>query len=308
MKHLIINSPAFKQVLQEFADWLLILNYSTSMVEAYPNCINEMLHFLEKKGINKVEKIKPKHLQEFITVFKSRPNKNGGKLSAAYINYMIKAINKFSAYLSVTKQGNIQIELNRETEIQKERDIITIPEIKALFNSINDNYPLGERDKAILAILYGAGLRKHELETLNIEDISFTNQTIHVKHGKGNKERLIPVTKFILNIINKYIIGCRSTHIQIAAKTSSALFIDIHGNRMNEYAYYSIIENMIKKSEISTLQKKHISLHTFRHSIATHFMLEGMDIYLVSKFLGHNSLNSTMIYTHLVEQLKYESI
>ena len=300
MKHLPIHSPSFHTILLSFTEWLDTQNYSSSAIRSYPIHIRELFHYAETRGINSIHKLGNELLEQFVEHIKSRSNvTREGALSTSHVNQKIQAVSKLVDYLRLTKSIALNPNLQRLEHSQQKRSVLTVEEVKHLFDSIPDFSPKGKRDRAILAVLYGGGLRKKELYHLNLEDVSFENRTIHVKHGKGNKERLVPIAQSMMNIIREYVTGCRDIYADIAHNLSDALFVTISGERIKEFTYYEILDQIVKESGLT----KSISPHTFRHSIATHLLNGGMEVEDLAQFLGHSSLDSTMIYTSLQHEL-----
>ncbi len=309
MKTLTINSVQFQLVLKSFAAWLQTLSYSESAIKSYPNSVRELLHYSEIKGINQLTKLNNELIEQFIQHIQLRANERlGGGLSTSSINSIINGVTKFIEYLRLTNKIKINVELQRLKTITNERAILTKSEMNELFNYLDTVYhPIAKRNKAILACMYGAGLRKSEVVALNLEDVSLAKKIIHIKNGKGRKERLVPIAKKFNQMIKEYISECRDVFEGIAKETDTALFIDIDGQRIKPDAYYDIIGGIVKDSGISSLTEKRITPHCFRHSVATHLLQSGLELENIAQFLGHSSLDSTMIYTHIVEQLKLTS-
>ena len=298
MKTLHLNNPKYILFEISYKEWLQNQGYSKSAIEGYPTRIRELLHHLETKGIITIASLNQATLEGFIKELSSRENKNyGGGLSSSYVNMTINAIHKFIEYLKLTKGITINSKLKRLKQEQSQRDIITEEEIIQLIDSIDTFSPVGKQQKAIIATLYGAGLRKSELENLKLEDVSFKKKIIHVVKGKGNKDRLVPITENLTKIIKEYVTDCRDYFEDNSENTAPNLFIDINGKKLLESSYYRAIQEAIMNSVVDSFRTKKVSLHTFRHSVATHLLRAGMDIEDLALFLGHTSLNSTMIYT-----------
>ena len=306
MKQHPVNNLKFQLLEKSFKEWLITLNYSQSAIKNYPVQIRELFYFLETKNIFQIEQVNQQLINEFTENLKQRANlTRGAALSSSSINQILQAIKKFIDYINLTKNTHVTIEIHYQKTEVSARDIFTSDEIKQFLNSISSEIdPVAKRDKAILTLLYAAGLRKNELLNINTDDISFQNKTILVRKGKNNKQRLIPLPQVVLDVLRDYIIYCRDYFVQISKTPIEALFININGEKMKADSFYVLLKTRLNEADIPSLQNKHITLHSFRHSIATHLMLAGMDIEDIAKFLGHDSLDSTMIYTHLAEQMK----
>jgi site-specific recombinase XerD len=308
MKVLAIRSRLYKHLIKKFVQWLKSLNYSDNTVETYKNQIREFLWFLEtEENIKGIQKLNLEHVKNFHESLKQRKNARfGGGLSASHINGIAQTVNQFLKFLRLAEQIKVSASLKPIKEEKKEKDIPTLKEMIQLLDSINTDLDyINFRTKAMLAIFYGAGLRKAELENLKVEDILMEEQLIHVKKGKGRKERIIPVPDKVIQYIQDYIEHCRDIFEDTGEHAEDYLFIDVMGKKMNEDAIYKTIKDCIENSGIRSLQDKKITPHTFRHSFATHLMDKGMDIEDIARLLGHSSLDSTMIYTHIYHKKKY---
>ena len=171
-----------------------------------------------------------------------------------------------------------------------------------MIDCIDLSQQFGHRNKAIIEVLYGCGLRVSELVTLKISNIYVKDEFIRVI-GKGNKERLIPISESTLKSIFLYVKGER-VHQSINAKYTDTVFINRRGNGLSRQMIFLIIKELADKAGI----KKNIGPHTIRHSFATHLLEGGADLRAVQQMLGHASINTTEIYTHVSDQYLREVI
>ena len=161
----------------------------------------------------------------------------------------------------------------------------------------------------MLSIYYGCGLRKSEGTSLKTSDILTERKLIHVRKGKGSKERYVPVTGNNLNHITEYLQNGRNLLLNqnesdpVLSGAKASFFINQYGTACSDQALSARLDRLAKNSNNRVLQAKKPSLHTLRHSIATHLLQQGMDIEMIRKFLGHSSLESTQIYTHILNEL-----
>ena len=181
-------------------------------------------------------------------------------------------------------------------------DILNIEEIGRLIGAIDLSAPEGNRNRAMLETLYGSGLRVSELTGLKISNVHMDVGFLKVR-GKGNKERLVPMSGESLKYIRFYWDGIRATQ---AAKPAHEdyLFLNRRGSRLSRVMVFMIIRDLAAKAGIS----KKISPHTFRHSFATHLVEGGADLRAVQEMLGHESITTTEIYTHLDREYLRENI
>jgi len=156
------------------------------------------------------------------------------------------------------------------------------------------------RDKALLVIFYSCGLRRNEGANVSIDDINFDTRILHVKKGKNYKERLVPLNKTNAAYLQEWIYDYRSQLIK--TKKEHRLFVNIHGEPMSGGTLYTRLKLLQLQSDNIELGQKNIGLHSLRHSIATHLLQAGMSLEKIARFLGHSSLESTQIYTHLLDK------
>lgn len=181
-------------------------------------------------------------------------------------------------------------------------DVLSYEEIKSMIDIIDLSQPLGHRNKAILEVLYGCGLRVSELVSLRISNIYKHDEFIKVI-GKGDKERLIPIGKTTLKSIELYLEGERKQQ-KVNNKCSDILFINRRGNTLSRQMIFIVIKELAEKAGI----EKNIGPHSIRHSFATHLLEGGADLRAVQQMLGHSSISTTEIYTHISDQYLREVI
>lgn len=181
-------------------------------------------------------------------------------------------------------------------------DTLNIVEINTIIEAIDLSKPEGMRNKAILEILYGCGLRVSELTGLKISNLYLDIDFIKIL-GKGNKERLVPIGSDAIKYLRIFIDEIR-VHIQVKTGNEDFVFLNNRGNPISRVMVFLIIKNLADKAGI----KKSISPHTFRHSFATHLIEGGADLRAVQEMLGHESITTTEIYTHLDRDYLRETI
>lgn len=305
MKKLKLENPSYRELLSNFQDWLDILGYNEQTVYYTPIFIQEFFYWLEQHNIQRLEQITLDTVKSYYNYLNERSNqrKDGG-LSNAYLNKHQNALRKFREYLKKHNARTFRIHLRAEKKDNAIRDILTQSEIKQLFEatSVSSKYRYTRlRDKAILVALYSCGLRRNEAVSLNINDILFDSERIYVRQGKNYKERLIPINKHSLRILEDYIYEARP--IILGYKATEALLINKYGKRLHGQDLSRRLRHLLSMIDDDTLREKHITPHCLRHSIATHLLQKGMKIEDIQQFLGHSSLKSTQIYTHLLESI-----
>src|SRR5690349_4861494 len=209
MKQLQISNASFRYLEQSFKEWLDALGYAPVSVYNMPIQVRGLLHYLEGEGIKHIKEADIKHIQSYYTKLKERSNmRRGGGLSNNHLNKNIQALRKFTDYLrQVGRLSLPELQIKNEEADPKQIPVLTEEEIQLLFkvtnkmperkHSLNDKQieAIQARDRAMLAIFYGCGLRRNEGVNLNVGDINFDRALLHVRKGKNYKERLVPISK-----------------------------------------------------------------------------------------------------------------
>jgi integrase/recombinase XerD len=274
-------------------------SFSKNSVEAYLRDIRGLADFMEEQFPQITpQKTKLKHLQEYI----KQINEIG--LSASSQGRILSGIRAFFKYLAVEKE----IDNNPTTLLEWPRiagklpDVLNEKEMEDILNAIDRSTTDGERNRAILEVLYGCGLRVSELVNLKISDIHKEEEYVIIT-GKGNKQRLVPINGMALKHIDIYLKNIR-TQIFVKKGNEDVLFLNNRGSMLSRVMIFYIIKQLVEKTGI----KKTVSPHTFRHSFATHLLENGADLRAVQEMLGHESITTTEIYTHISDHTLKEAI
>jgi site-specific recombinase XerD len=339
MKHLILSNPHYTYLLNNYKNYLATINYSKTTQETYPLHVKELLHYIENKhkalspsgrageGLH-ITHVQPRIIYNFIDYIKTRKNKKQNSLlSNNHINKIISACNSFAWYLNKSGNHIIDVHGKRLEDNSVEKTILTIEEIKQLYDNTFEPYAwnskaYGQRDRTIIALLYGCGLRISEAKQLNITDVDLIKQVVFVKKAKGYKQRYVPIASKHSEDIKEYLQEGRMFFLNDNSQTyykkkprlksskasnsppsvelegAEAFFISQYGTRMKA-GFYSRLKSLKERTGI----QKTITPHGLRHSIATHLLQGGMKIDDIATFLGHSSLDSTQIYTHIVNSI-----
>jgi integrase/recombinase XerD len=291
-----MHNPQYKRLLNSFEKWLSTLEYAESTVYVSTHYLRDFFTYLEQSGINELQEINKTVIEIYHEHLHTRKNKRqSGGLSQNYITSNISALRRFVKYLQVTGKDAFEICLQTSVEKEKIRMVLTRAEIDSLYNACG-NDALGIRDRAMLAVYYGCGLRRNEGTALDTSDILLKEKLIYVQKGKGYRERYVPMTEAVKEDLENYLFVARKEFLD--TDDNPALFISARGTRLHGN---SLINRLKKLAEAAGIERE-IGLHTLRHSIATHLLQSGMSLENVSKFLGHQSLESTQIYTHIVAE------
>ena len=309
MKQLPIKSQSFQYVEKSFREWLDILGYAESTVYGLPHHIRELFYHLEQQGYTQVNQLDVPMIKEYYEQLKCRSNKRrGGGLSNAYLNKHLQALYKFSDYLRQSGRLTLPyLGIEWEADDTKEITTLTPEEIQALYKATygyNENTklePLNARDRAMLTIFYGCGLRRNEGYSLDLSDINFDRRILHVRKGKAYKERFVPFNKTNSQYLQEYVYDWRP--LLVKDNKEEALFVTDRRKRMTSQSMALRLKLLQQRTDDIALQEKDVRLHVLRHSIATHLLQNGMALEKIGRFLGHSSLESTQVYTHLVDSI-----
>lgn len=294
MKHLPLKNTAYKELENRFANWLQTLGYAKSTEECSTSYLREFFFYLEENQIQAINHVHKQVIKNyFVYLSRRKHHKKHKALSTNTLRSHFNVLRRFGKYLRETGQGNMEVNLNIPVKRQTITTILSKREIKLLYEAAGQDI-LGIRDTAMLSVYYGCGLRRNEGVNLDITDILTDKNKILVREGKGYKERFVPITKAICNDLEYYLEYSRPFLIA-TNPMEQAFFVSIRSTRLSGNMLYERLQQLREKAGII----KDIGLHTLRHSIATHLLKDGMDIEMVSRFLGHSSLESTQIYTHL---------
>lgn len=311
MKKLPLQNPSFRYLEKSFREWLDVLGYAPVSVYNMPNQVRELLHYLEGQGVSQIRDLDTKHIKAYYEKLKERANeRRGGALSANHLNKHIQSLRKFTDYLRQVGRLTLpELPLHNEPDQEKLIEVLTEEEVALLFEATykvpdaRPNLPdrtieaLQSRDRAMLGVFYGCGLRRNEGVNVDVGDVNFERAVLHVRKGKNYKERLVPVSKSSLKYLQEYIYDHRPELLQ--DRKSDALFLSYYSRRMSGQTLLLRLKYLQHQTADEGLRSKEIGLHTLRHSIATHLLRAGMKLENIARMLGHSTLESTQIYTHL---------
>jgi integrase/recombinase XerD len=288
----------FVILTSSFEKWMTTLGYARSTVYLSTHYVRDFFFYLKSFDITHLEQIDGGTINSYYRHLLTRHHKRQtGGLSHNYITSNINALKRLSRYLEQTGQGHLDITLKATTEKDTYKTILTREEIKAMYQ-VCDSDVFGIRDKALLSIYYGCGLRRSEGILLDVKDVMIKEKLVYVRGGKGYKERYVPMTEAIKEDLETYLYQSRETLIKGLNKNEEAFLISYRAKRMDGNTIMLRIKTLAKRAGIT----KPIGIHTLRHCIATHLLQSGLTLEEVSQFLGHSSLGSTQIYTHLVHE------
>lgn len=297
-----MRNQSYIHIHQQYIRWLDILGFSNASIEGFNRHIKDFFKYLESINILSVTELTQKHIYTYFEYLQTRPNKlyKGTGLSVTHLNHNFDAIDKLCEFLyqsgleASPVPTNFRLYMDNEQRIRKIQPF-TQDEIKQLYNNIDNTYlhlEFTEREikheqlKLIFALFYGCGLRLSEGLKLTVKDLDFDKKTIFINQGKNYKDRIVPMSQGVYNILENYVYNFRN----LQKLNHNRLFINAKAP----------LRRSLEQLKITSNINKRLTLHILRHSIATHLLQNGVSIENIAQFLGHTSLESTQIYTHLL--------
>lgn len=263
-------------------------NLSQNSIAAYLNDVAKLEVYCKNNGLQ-LQDIKPDHIQDFLVWI------NSFSISAYTQARLISGLKAYFNYLQLEHEfSNNPTELIDSPRLSRKiPDVLQIEEIDAMIGAIDVSSPEGSRNKAILEVLYGCGLRVSELTNLKISNLFLDIDFIKIE-GKGSKERLVPIGRQAIKYLKIYLEGVRNKQ-NIKSGYEDYVFLNRRGATLSRVMIFIIIKDLANLIGL----KKQISPHTFRHSFASHLVEGGADLRAVQDMLGHESITTTEIYTHI---------
>ena len=261
---------------------------SENSIESYIRDVNKLAIFSKENNIQPSE-VTQLHLINFLSFLK---DDNISARSQARITSGIRTFFKYLILEDYIQQNPTEL-IETPRIAMKLPDTISVQEIDSIIDAIDLSNPFGERNRAMLETLYSCGLRVSELISLKLSNVNIREEYLKII-GKGDKERLAPISQRAIKYLNIYIYDIR-VHQDIQKGYEDILFLNNRGKKLTRVMIFTIIKSLAKKAGI----KKTVSPHTFRHSFATHLIEGGANLRAVQEMLGHESITTTEIYTHL---------
>lgn len=290
----------WSEAIENYANYLRFeKNASENTIEAYVSDLQKLQDFAEQNLMNITPiTISYEHLQEFL-------------YQISKINYSERTqarwISSIKGFFSFLLEDELR-EDNPSALLETPKlglylpDTLSLEEIEKLISATDENTDLAKRNRCMIEVLYGCGLRVSELTELQISNINFKENYLKIQ-GKGDKVRFVPLADYTADFIKNYINNIRSKQ-KINPKHSDILFLNSRGAQISRQMVFLIIKDIVRKAGI----QKNISPHTFRHSFATHLLQNGADLRFIQEMLGHSSITTTEIYTHLNTEELHETI
>lgn len=269
-------------------DLKTINGLSDNTITSYRNDLKEYAIFLYKyENVMDVEFILEEHIEKFLKSLKRN------NMAPSTISRKISAIKKFHSYLkdNRTVKENVSVKFSKPKLNRKLPVVLTVDEINKMIESIDTKDHIGQRNKAILEVLYATGMRITELLELKTTDLHIKEGFINVI-GKGNKERIVPLGFEAISSLRTWLTDGRE---KVPHLPGSYVFLNYQGKQLSRQSVWKFLKECAKKNGIL----KEISPHTIRHSVATHLLSNGVDLRYIQELLGHEDISTTQIYTHI---------
>ncbi|HLF19896.1 MAG TPA: tyrosine recombinase XerC [Bacteroidota bacterium] len=263
--------------------------YSAHTLQAYENDLTQFSHFLDDLGISSVQSVKKGTVRSFLG---SLLETGSAKKTVARKAACLRSFFKFLQRRDVIRENPTLTLISPKGE----KRLPTYIDEKTMQSALEftDDSPEGIRDGAIMELLYSTGIRLGELIGLRLNDLDFARKTLKV-YGKGNKQRIVPVGGKAIEAVRRYLKSKPSTEVIGGKQATQPLFKTASGKALYPVAVSRIVRKRLDR--VSEVEKK--SPHVIRHSFATHLLNRGADLLAVKEFLGHESLSTTQIYTHV---------
>ncbi len=302
-------NPSFESHIRDFADYLrLERSLSRNTIASYCSDLNQFADFLKVNGVMSFFEVCGKDVEGFIS------EKYSGSSSPRSQSRMLSTLKAFYRFLKVEYgfQGNPLESIDTPKITRRLPDVLSVDEVDRILSTCDLSTYEGLRNRAMLEMLYSCGLRVSELINLRISDVFFNEQFVRIV-GKGNKQRLVPIGEYAISAVKNYLPqrwdclqaarsrGASSAHLGKSrnltklSESEDTLFLNRRGGKLTRVMVFTIVKNQAQLAGI----KKDVHPHTFRHSFATHLVENGADLRAVQDMLGHESILTTEIYTHV---------
>ena len=287
-------------LIKHYCDYLrLELSLSDNSVEAYCHDVHLFLQYLENQHLSTlIDDISRDTVEHF---FGYLYDLNIGATSQARILSGLKSFYRYLMQEEMAEKDPCEL-VTSPTLGRHLPEVLSYEEIQRMIDSIDLSQPTGHRNKAMIEVMYGCGLRVSELIGLQISNVYRENGFLKIL-GKGSKERLVPIGDSSLKILYQYIEGAR-LHVTPKPKYTDTVFLNARGTGLTRQTVFLLVKELAERNGI----QKTISPHTFRHSFATHLLEGGANLLAVQQMLGHASVSTTEIYTHISDELLRETL
>jgi site-specific recombinase XerD len=299
-----MNELTFKKALYLFESYMKEMNWTGATIKGYQARLHYFFDFLKEKKVSNLKKTKKEHIKEYadyLCTVKGRCT--GKKLKQNTRGAYLKTVLRFFRFL--LRGDHIREDITsgitvKDMQLKEFPDYLTEKQAEDLLKQPDTGTVLGFRDRTMLEVLYGTGLRKSELRNLKVHDVNFDEQVFFINQGKGMKDRIIPFGDVAGYFLKKYISGPRR-ELLLLGYMENTLFLSCRGRKLSSMTVNKILDKYLQKLGI----KNRITVHSLRHSFAVHMLTNGTDIRYIQEMLGHSSFHTSYQYTRVqIDYLK----
>ena len=291
-----MSRDSLEPLIETYLQSLAVRNLAKRTILARAFMLGKFARYLQGRDAGGIDAIGHAIVLDYQTELYHSINKQGRPNSIGYQNSMLAAVKSFMRFAKdrdyIARDPAVDVPYGKLPK-RLPRGILTTTEARRIMGTPDTTCALGYRDRAILEVLYTTGIRKEELNNLSLTDVDYHDGFLRIDQGKGGKDRIVPMGKIACRYLENYIKSVRPELIK--NPYNNALFLSTRGNRLSKNMVWEMVKKYAKKAKI----KKNISPHTFRHSCATAMLRNKADIRAVQELLGHESLESTQIYTRV---------
>jgi integrase/recombinase XerD len=285
-----------KELIPIYLSYLKTIGRSVFTIRAAKYGLRAFAGFMEAEKILHIEELTFETMSAYQEELAFRISARGGLLAIRAQEKLLSLAKGFTKYAHeqdylITDPG-AKIKLPKQPKTLP-KVIMTLPEIKKLLDAADQHTNNGYRNRIVLEILYDTAIRRLEVCNIKISDLDLESGYIHIRGGKGNKDRVVPLSKRVCGLIRNYILAVRPAFLK--NKDDGYLILNRYGQKMDPMAVWQIVKRCVQLANI----KRNISPHTFRHTCATHMLKNGAPVRHIQEMLGHESLESTQIYTRV---------
>ncbi len=286
------------ELVTRYVEDLRVRRYSDASLEKAHLELPRLIHLLKEKGVAYASEVSEAHLVAYARHLERRTTRRGTPLAAASRASTLSTVRRFFAFLAsrglVLRDPAAAIKLPRSKRLP--RGILTESQARRLMVAPFPGSPIGKRDRAILELLYGTGIRRGEAVRADVPDLDLRRRVLLVRSGKGKKDRVVPVPGRAAVALDAYLAEARA---ELVKRMDAALFVSRHGGRLSLVGLRAIVKRHGRAIGVA------LTPHALRHTCATHLLRGGADIRHVQELLGHRCLSTTALYTRVaIEDLR----
>jgi len=302
-------NTSYKAITEAFAQYLQTLGFSTSACKNYPRYAAKFLEYAEQNNLRQINHITTKTVRDYFTYLEQgKSQRTKQTLSNTSLNCIFLAIDRFLEFLHQNGLNTAPLPLRHKIEHIRKKPlrVLTQGEVQSLYNAVPHTYTTSQKYtapreaqqmsvKLMLDLCYGCGLRHTEAINVKVNDVDFDKKIIHVKQGKNYKDRFVPMSQKVNESIKLFVYQYRRNFNHITHRAGY----------LYPFGFVTLgeaLKRLVTQCDNESVKEKNPSLHTLRHSIATHLLQNGMNIEHIARFLGHSQLDTTQIYTHIVNE------